>query len=84
MVVWLGTETHLSHDPSIESRHSCRGRELMPCIGGGELVGMVSTGVGPEVTTKEVWLDIVCRTLMEEIVLSPHLFLSLSIDGSAS
>jgi len=45
---------------------------------------MVSTGVGPEVTTKEVWLDIVCRTLMEEIALSPPLFLSLSIDGSAS
>jgi len=44
--------------------------------------GIVINGIahGPEVTTKEAWLDIVCRTLMEEIVLSPPLFLLLLID----
>jgi len=41
---------------------------------------MASTGVDPEVTTKEAWLGIVCRTLTEEIVLSPPLFLLLLID----
>ena len=37
-MLWLGTGTHLSHGPSIESLHSCREQELVPCVGGGKIV----------------------------------------------